>query len=168
MITRFAPSPTGSLHLGGLRTALFNYLFASQSGGSRFFLRIEDTDQNRLVEEATEKLLEVLPKVGLQYQGEVVVQSTRLDRYSSVVDTLMDQGDAYKCFCSRERLDLLRDAQRQAKQAPGYDGRCSHLSVDQVKEKGDLPFVVRMKVPDEGTTVVQDVVRGAVRFDNKV
>lgn len=171
---RFAPSPTGYLHVGGLRTALFNYLFAANQSG-KSILRIEDTDQNRKVEGAVENLLNSLKETGLVFDegahagGEFgpYVQSERLDIYKKHVDQLVQQGKAYPCFCTAEDLDAMREKQAQEKQNIGYDGRCSRLSGEEVQQKIEqgTPYVVRMKVDrDREQYVVNDLVRGTVSF----
>lgn len=180
--TRLAPSPTGYVHIGTLRTALFNYFHAKQAGGE-FIIRIEDTDRERMVEGSIENLLSVFKTLGiendegpvLQDDGSVVekgdvgpyVQSKRLDLYKNYVQQLIDQGDAYYCFCSKERLDEMRKAQQETKQTPKYDRTCLKLTEDEVMEKLEArePHVVRMKVP-EGDTSVEDIIRGTVKFKN--
>lgn len=171
--TRIAPSPTGYMHIGTLRTALFDYFLAKQTGG-QFVIRIEDTDRTRLVEGATETLLDTFKKLGIDYdEGPDVggnygpyVQSERLDLYRPFVDQLIKQGDAYPCFCSKERLDEMREQQRATKQTPKYDRACCSLSADEVKKRMKIePYVVRMKVP-EGETVFEDIVRGLVKVQN--
>jgi nondiscriminating glutamyl-tRNA synthetase len=181
--TRFAPSPTGELHIGGLRTALSNYLLAKQQGGS-FILRIEDTDRKRLVEGAVERLLkslqwsEVEPNEGviLGEDGRIVekgecgpyTQSERLDIYKKYVDKLLVEGKAYYCFCSAERLDNLRKEQQKNKRAPKYDRHCLNLSPDEIqaKIKAGEKYVVRFKIP-EGATTFQDEVFGKVSVKNE-
>jgi len=180
--TRLAPSPTGYIHIGTLRTALFDYFLAKQTGG-QFVLRIEDTDQTRLVEGSLQNLLETFKRVGiepdegpvLQDDGSTIekgdhgpyVQSQRLDLYKPYVDKLIEQGRAYQCFCSKERLDEMREKQRATKQSPKYDRQCCGLSSDEIKSKIEAgeSYVVRMKVP-EGETEFDDVVRGKVKFQN--
>lgn len=179
---RFAPSPTGHLHIGGLRTALYNYLYAKKTGGT-FILRIEDTDKKRFVQGATESLLETLHEVGLspdegvylnndqvEQRGEhgPYIQSQRLDIYKQYAQQLIDSGHAYYCFCTTEELDQMRTAQQAAKQLPKYDRRCLRLSDEEVKQKlaGSVPYVIRLKVPNEGSTIIHDVVRGDVTFNH--
>ena len=163
---RFAPSPTGYLHIGGLRTALYNYLFAKNQGGV-FILRIEDTDRERYVEGAVEKLIKTMEAVGLRHDEGPFVQSERLDIYKKYADQLLEQGSAYKCFCTKERLDEVRKQQQLAKMPTKYDRHCSDLSVEEVEKKvaAGEPFVVRMKIP-EGKTVFDDVIRGKVTIEN--
>ncbi|MEA2014760.1 MAG: glutamate--tRNA ligase [Thermodesulfobacteriota bacterium] len=174
---RFAPSPTGYLHVGGLRTALFNYLFARKHKGA-FVLRIEDTDQKRSIPGALEKLTGSLKKIGLQYdEGPDIagdygpyIQSQRTDIYKKYTQNLLDSGNAYYCFCSEEELNNLREEQRKRKMPPMYDGRCKALSNDEVKDNlaQGMPFVIRLRYPKEGKTVFDDVVRGRVAIDNSM
>ena len=161
VIVRYAPSPTGALHLGGLRTALFNYAFAKAQGGE-FLLRIEDTDQARTVPGAAEQLLRVLKQCGLHWTNDVVeFQSNRLPLYHSHAEKLMHDRNAYRCFCSKERLDSLR------KQSTGavYDRLCFSLSESEVQEKlhAGESHTVRMVAP-EGGVRVKDTLRGEVNF----
>jgi nondiscriminating glutamyl-tRNA synthetase len=171
---RFAPSPTGFLHVGGLRTALFNYLFASSIGG-KTILRIEDTDQNRKVEGAVENLIDSLNWAGIKFDegphsgGEYgpYIQSERLDQYKKYSDQLLEQKDAYPCFCTEDDLKRMREEQLARKEDTRYDGRCRHLSEDEAKDKLDkgTPYVVRMKIDhSKEDYVVKDIVRGEVRF----
>ncbi|KAI9237057.1 MAG: putative glutamyl-tRNA synthetase [Podila humilis] len=172
---RFAPSPTGYLHLGGLRTALYNYLLARQGGGS-CLLRIEDTDQTRFVPGATESLIRALEWAGVKFDEgptiggphEPYQQSKRLDIYSKHADTLLEHGHAYRCFCSSERLALVRLEAQKTGRTASYDRKCSYLSKEESQERADKgeSFVVRMKVPD-GKTIVQDEVHGKVEFSNR-
>ncbi len=174
---RFAPSPTGYLHVGGLRTALFNYLFARKHGG-KFILRIEDTDQKRSISDALKNLISTMKEVGLRYdEGPDIggdygpyIQSERMDIYREHIQKLLDSGDAYYCFCSEERLTKLREEQRKRKRPPMYDGKCKNLSNDEVKDRLDqgMPFVIRLKYPKEGKTVFDDVVRERVAVDNSI
>src|SRR3972149_4853973 len=121
--TRFAPSPTGYLHIGGVRTALFSWLYARKRGG-QFILRIEDTDLERSTDEAIQIILEGMEWLGLDYDEGPYYQTKRFDRYKEVAEQLIEQGKAYRCYCSRERLDALREQQQQQKQKPRYDGHC--------------------------------------------
>lgn len=180
--TRFAPSPTGMLHIGGARTALWAYLLAKQTGG-RFVLRIEDTDQARSVDGGIENIVDTLHALGIDPdEGSVrkdgvltevgdfgpYQQSKRLDIYAKYAHQLIEQGHAYKCFCTRERLDEVRKEQQANKQQPKYDRHCLGLTDEEVEEKlkANTPYVVRMKVP-EGKSTVQDIIRGDVTFDHK-
>lgn len=175
--TRFAPSPTGYLHVGGLRTALYNYLFAKKNGGT-FVLRIEDTDQKRFVQGAAENLIETLHQVGLEYdegphkEGEFspYVQSKRTEIYREHAQKLLDEGKAYRCFCTAERLEEMRAKQTAAKQAPMYDRACLNLSEDEIKRKleNNEPFVIRQKIPHGRKLQFKDLVRGVVNFNTSV
>ncbi|KAF9425212.1 Glutamyl-tRNA synthetase, partial [Podila epigama] len=172
---RFAPSPTGYLHLGGLRTALYNYLLARQGGGA-CLLRIEDTDQTRYVPGATESLIRALEWAGIKFDEgptiggphEPYQQSKRLPIYKQHADMLLQRGHAYRCFCSPERLSLVRLEAQKAGRMASYDRKCSYLSAEESQARADKgeSFVVRMKVP-HGKTVIQDKVHGNVEFSNK-
>ncbi|MDD2807769.1 MAG: glutamate--tRNA ligase [Patescibacteria group bacterium] len=167
--TRFAPSPTGFLHVGGLRTALYNYLFAKQNDGE-FMLRIEDTDQSRKVEGAIENLKDVLARFNLNWDNQPMIQSERLKKYRDMAEVLIKEDKAYYCFCTTERLEQLRSQQIQRKLPPMYDGQCRNLSSDECSErikKGE-PHVIRFKMPKTGNTEFVDIVRGKVNFDNKI
>lgn len=171
--TRFAPSPTGFLHVGGLRTALYNYLFAKKNNG-RFILRIEDTDQRRKVAGAVENLLATLdwagvkPDEGPQIGGDFgpYVQSERLELYRKYVQELLDNGQAYYCFCSAERLQQLKEWQAARKIPPRYDNLCRSLSANEVKRhlESGAEHVIRMKVPTEDAIEIDDLIRGNVTF----
>ncbi len=183
--TRFAPSPTGYLHVGSLRTALYAFIVAKQNGGD-FLLRVEDTDRERFVEGSIENLLRSLdwaginPDEGVQFDlnKKVVqagdkgpyIQSERLDVYHKYVDELLEKGHAYYCFCSKERLDEVRKIQELNKQATGYDGHCRNISLAEAKKKIETgeKAVVRMKMSKEGTTKFTDLIRGTVEFENKL
>jgi glutamyl-tRNA synthetase len=164
---RFAPSPTGHPHLGNIRTALFNWLFARHNKGV-FILRIEDTDQARKVEGATENIMSGLKWLGLDWDEGPYFQSERLDMYQKYAQKLVDEGKAYYCFCQPERLDKMRQEQMARKLPPGYDRHCREMVEAQVeaeKAKGTIP-VVRFKSPLEGKTAVTDLIRGEVVFEN--
>lgn len=173
---RFAPSPTGYLHVGGLRTALFNYLFARSRGG-KFILRIEDTDQKRFISGALENLTSTLKMVGLHYDegpdigGEYgpYIQSDRSALYQEHARMLLASGDAYYCFCTEERLDNLREVQKKTKRPTMYDGKCRNLPDDVVRENLDkgVPHVIRLRYPNEGRVVFDDIVRGKVAMENE-
>ncbi len=173
---RFAPSPTGYLHVGGLRTALYNYLYARGHGGA-FVLRIEDTDRSRYVEGAVDKLIDTLEWAGLGYDEgprkggpfAPYVQSERLDAYSSAVDDLLRRGEAYRCFCTPARLAEMRKEQERLRLPPKYDRRCLGLEAKAVESNlaAKLPFVVRMKIPDSVTITVPDSIRGNVDFSSE-
>ena len=173
---RFAPSPTGFVHLGSLRTALYNYLFARHHNGT-FVLRIEDTDQARYTEGAVENLLTTLQWAGLDYDegpeknGSYgpYYQSQRRDIYNKYVDQLLADGNAYRCFCSEERLQKIREAQVARKETPKYDGLCRNLSVQESETRSaNEPFVVRLKIPESGEKIVKDIIRGEVIFQNEL
>jgi len=158
--TRFAPSPTGYLHVGGARTALFSWLHARKHGG-KFVLRIEDTDLERSTQESINAILEGMTWLGLEYDEGPFYQTHRFDRYNEIIDDLLGRGQAYRCNCSRERLEALREAQMQHKLKPRYDGHCRNQSVSP-----DLPHVIRFCNPADGGVVVDDQVRGKVVFNN--
>ena len=164
VITRFAPSPTGLLHIGGVRTALFSWLYARRMGG-QFILRIEDTDLERSTPEAVQVILEGMQWLGLDHDLGPYYQTQRFDRYKQVIAQMVSAGTAYHCYCSKEDLDAMRSAQQLAKEKPRYDGRCRHG-----KGPGPAsgrPPVVRFANPEEGATTVDDVVHGQVVFQNK-
>jgi len=158
--TRFAPSPTGYLHVGGARTALFSWLYARKHGG-KFVLRIEDTDLERSTAESVNAILEGMTWLGLEYDEGPFYQTHRFDRYNEVIEQFLDQGKAYRCNCSRERLEKLREAQMAAKQKPRYDGHCRGQHVDP-----EAPHVIRFMNPPDGAVVFDDMVRGKVAFQN--
>ena len=158
---RFAPSPTGHLHIGGARTALFNYLFARHQGGT-FVLRIEDTDRTRSTEEYIETIIEGMKWLGLHWDEGPYRQTDRFDVYKGLVEKLLRQGNAYHCYCTPEELDERRKKALAEGRPPRYDGRCRNLSTPPA---GIMP-AVRFKMPQEGRTVVNDLIRGAVEFEN--
>ncbi|WP_456392229.1 glutamate--tRNA ligase [Nitratifractor sp.] len=160
IVTRFAPSPTGYLHIGGLRTALFSWLWARRNGG-KFLLRIEDTDQSRNNEEALAAILEAFDWVGLDYDGEVVYQSRRFDLYKEYIDRLLAEDKAYYCYMSKEELDALREAQMARGERPRYDGR--YRDFTGTPPEGVEP-VVRIKAPQSGTIVFEDGVKGRIEI----
>jgi glutamyl-tRNA synthetase len=159
--TRFAPSPTGFLHIGGVRTALFAWLFARHHGGE-FILRIEDTDRERSTQAAVDAILEGMAWAGLGWDEGPYYQMQRLARYRAVADQLLASGHAYHCYCTREELDAMRAAQQARGEKPRYDGRCR----DRTSPRDGVPPVVRFRTPGEGTIVVDDLVRGRVEFAN--
>lgn len=165
--TRFPPSPTGFLHVGGLRTALYNYLFARKHKG-RFIFRLEDTDRARAVPGAAENLIETLKWAGLDYDEGPYVQSERLDLYKKYAHELLEKYAAYPCFCTTERLEEMRRAQEAHKLPPKYDGLCRRISSEEMKEKlaKKIPYVVRQKIPEDGKTEWRDLVRGDVSFNH--
>ena len=159
--TRFAPSPTGFLHIGGVRTALFSWLYARRHGGV-FVLRIEDTDRERSTDEAIQQILDGMQWVGLDHDEGPFYQTKRFDRYRDVLATMLDQGTAYRCYCSKDELEQMRTAQIARGEKPRYDGRCR----DRRDAPAGKPFVVRFRNPLDGEVVVQDVVHGSVVFRN--
>jgi glutamyl-tRNA synthetase len=159
VVTRFAPSPTGFLHIGGARTALFNWLFARHHGG-KALLRIEDTDRKRSTDEAIEKIISGLDWLGLDYDEEPVFQSTRADRHREVALKLLEAGHAYKCFATPEELEAMREEQRAKKLPLRYDGRWRDR--DPSEADAGAPFVVRIKTPNEGEMAIDDAVQGRV------
>jgi len=159
--TRFAPSPTGMLHIGGARTALFSWLYARHHKGE-FVLRIEDTDKERSTDEATRVILDGLAWLGLDWDGEPVFQASRQAEHVLAAEQLVEEGHAYRCYCTREELDEMREDQRANGKKPMYDGRCRHRSD---RPEGQA-YVVRFRSPDVGETVVNDLVLGDVVFDN--
>jgi len=164
---RFAPSPTGYPHLGNIRTALFNWLFARHHGG-KFILRIEDTDVARRVEGATEAIIDSLKWLGLDWDEGPYFQSQRLPRYQEIARKLVDHKDAYLCYCTPQRLEAMRQEQARQKQPPKYDRRCRELTgkeKTQLEGSGVTP-VVRFKTPLEGETSFDDLIRGKVTFQN--
>ncbi len=164
VITRFAPSPTGYLHIGGARTALFNWLYAKHTGG-QMLLRIEDTDRERSTEAATAAILEGLQWLGLNWEGDAVSQFERAARHREVAEELVAKGKAYYCYTSPEELEQMRELAKQEGRPPRYDGRWRDRSQDEAPE-GIKP-VIRIKAPRDGETVVHDLVQGDVRFPNK-
>jgi glutamyl-tRNA synthetase len=163
-VLRFAPSPTGMLHIGGARTALFNWLYARHCGGT-FLLRIEDTDRERSTPEAVAAILNGMQWLGLNWDGDVVYQFPRAGRHRQVAEQLLAQGKAYRCYATAEELTEMREAQRKAGKPVRYDGRWRHR--DPADAPPGAPSVVRLKAPYEGETVVQDLVLGDVRFANE-
>ncbi|HOE91558.1 MAG TPA: glutamate--tRNA ligase [Candidatus Cloacimonadota bacterium] len=174
---RFAPSPTGLMHLGSLRTALYDYLLARKTNG-QFILRIEDTDQNRLVEGSIENLIDSLkilgincdegPEIGGNYGP--YIQSQRLEIYHQHINELLDKGLAYHCFCTKEELDQHRQAQMNLKQNPKYSGKCRSLTPDEIKAKIDagLDYVIRLKMPEDRTFSFNDAIRNKVEIDSSL
>jgi glutamyl-tRNA synthetase len=159
--TRFAPSPTGYLHVGGARTALFSWLHARKHGG-KFVLRIEDTDLERSTAESINAILEAMTWLGLEYDEGPFYQTQRFDRYNEVIQNLLDADLAYRCDCSRERIESLRERQMQHNEKPRYDGRCRgrHVSPSE-------PHVVRFRNPTHGVVIVDDMIRGKVLYQNE-
>jgi glutamyl-tRNA synthetase len=161
IITRFPPSPTGYLHIGGARTALFNWLFARQNNG-KFILRIEDTDRERSTDDATKAILESMEWLGLDWDEGPYFQSQRYDIYNGVIEHLLSIGQAYHCHCSPEELEQRRKEARAKGLKPKYDGKCRELGL------GPSPgSVVRLKIPKTGVTHFNDLIKGSIRFDNE-
>jgi glutamyl-tRNA synthetase len=160
--TRFAPSPTGYLHIGGARTALFSWLHARKHGGI-FILRIEDTDLERSTAESVDAILQGMTWLGLEYDEGPFFQTHRFPRYQEVIDRMLNEGTAYHCYCTRERLEALRNEQMARKEKPRYDGKCRHGVAN---PPSDIPPVVRFRNPHEGAVVVEDLIRGRVAFQN--
>ena len=161
VVTRFAPSPTGYLHIGGLRTALFSWLWARRNGG-KFVLRIEDTDQSRNNEDAAQAIVDAFEWIGLEHDGEILYQSKRTGVYQMYIEQLLQEGKAYKCYMSKEELDALREAQTARKERPRYDGRYRNFTG--TPPEGVNP-VIRIKAPTEGTITVYDGIKGEVTFN---
>ncbi len=161
--TRFAPSPTGYLHIGGVRTALFCWLYAKVKGG-KFILRVEDTDQARSTQESVDAIIEGMRWMGLDYDEGPIFQSERFERYRAIADQLLDENKAYRCYCSKEELDEVREGQRQHGLKPRYDRKC--------RDRGDIPggqakSVIRFRTPLEGTVSFTDAVRGPISIQNE-
>ncbi len=163
VITRFAPSPTGYLHIGGARTALFSWLFARRHGG-QFKLRIEDTDRARSTDDAVNKIFEGLKWLGLDWDGDAVMQFSRAERHAEVARQLLAEGKAYRCYCSQEELALMREQAKAEGRPMGYDGRWRDR--DPADAPKDVPPVIRIKAPKEGETIVADLVQDEVKVAN--
>ncbi|SHN15610.1 glutamate--tRNA ligase [Roseibium suaedae] len=164
VITRFAPSPTGFLHIGGARTALFNWLFAKHHGG-KMLLRIEDTDRTRSTQEAVDAILDGLTWLGLDWDGEPVSQFARVARHQEVVEAMLANGTAYRCYCSPEELTEMREKARAEGRPPRYDG--TWRDRDASEAPAGVAPAIRLRAPLEGETVVEDLVQGRVIFPNK-
>ncbi|MDA3839654.1 MAG: glutamate--tRNA ligase [Patescibacteria group bacterium] len=170
---RFAPSPTGFLHIGSLRTVLFNYVFAKKYKG-KFILRIEDTDEKRKVEGSVENLISIFDWLGLDYDEGPnkdggfgpYTQSERNPIYLKYVEQLLEEKKAYKCFCTAERLQEMREEQQENKRAPRYDGKCRDLNDSEIEANlaNNIPFVVRQKIPESGEIIVHDELKGEIKF----
>ncbi len=180
--TRFAPSPTGFIHIGSLRTALYNYLFAKKNKG-KAILRIEDTDVKRSIKGATDNLVKTLNNVGLNFdeglilkgnkitevgENEPYLQSKRIKIYKEHLEKLLANGNAYYCFCSEERLAKMRETQIKRKEAPKYDGHCRNLSSDKIKQllKTSKSFIVRLKIPENKTIEFNDLIYGPIKVNS--
>jgi glutamyl-tRNA synthetase len=164
VVTRFAPSPTGFLHIGGARTALFNWLYAKRHGG-RMMLRIEDTDRERSTQAAIDAIIDGMKWLGLDWDGEIVYQFSRAPRHREVAEALLAQGKAYRCYATAQELEEMRELARAEKRPPRYDGRWRDR--DPAEAPTGAPFVVRLKSPLDGETVIEDAVQGKVVFPNK-
>lgn len=164
--TRMAPSPTGELHIGSLRTALYDYALARQTNG-QFLLRIEDTDQKRYVPGAEKRIVATLKNYGLNFDEEPYFQTQRLDVYQKYIQELLAKKLAYYCFCPESKLAQNREIQKSLKKIPKYDRHCLHLAEDEITQKlaNHEPYVIRMKIPDNETIVFTDIVRGEVKFN---
>ena len=161
IVTRFPPSPTGYLHIGGARTALFNWLYTRQKGG-KFILRIEDTDEERSSEEATKAIIESMEWLGLSWDEGPYFQSKRYDLYNAFIEKLLKKGLAYHCHCSQEELNERREEAKRKGLKPKYDGKCRNLGL------GPAPgSVVRLKTPLTGKTRFVDLIKGPISFDNE-
>jgi len=163
--TRFAPSPTGHLHIGGARTALFNYLYARHCGG-KFILRIEDTDRARSTPEAIEAILESMKWLDLEWDEGPFFQTERTALYRTNAEKLLEQGDAYPCVCTSESLNAKREEAMKAKRKPAYDGTCRPPDKSRTRIPEGQPFTIRFRSPKTGQTVVNDQVKGPVIFEN--
>ncbi|MBN2687773.1 MAG: glutamate--tRNA ligase [Deltaproteobacteria bacterium] len=161
VVTRFAPSPTGYLHIGGARTALFNWLYARHHGGE-FILRVEDTDQLRSTEESTKAILDAMRWLGLDWDGEPVLQGARVEIHREMVQKLIDEGKAYICVCTPDELEEKRKKALAEGRKPKYDGTCRDKNVDRTANS-----VVRFKTPPVGATIVNDLIKGTVTFNNE-
>ncbi len=164
VVTRFAPSPTGFLHIGGARTALFNWLYARANGG-QFLLRIEDTDRERSTEAAIEAILDGLDWLELDFDGKPVFQFARAERHAEIARLLLAEGKAYRCYATSAELDEMREKARAEGRPPRYDGRWRDRDPSEAPE--GTPFAVRFKSPQDGETVIDDKVQGRVTFQNK-
>ena len=163
VVTRFAPSPTGFLHIGGVRTALFNWLFAKHHDGL-FKLRIEDTDVKRSTNDAKEAIIDGLKWIDLNWDDEVVYQSKKIQRHVEIGKKLLDMGHAYKCYCSPEELTEMRELAKKEKRAPKYNGKWRNRDVSEAPK--DINPVIRIKCPQSGTTEINDIVQGKITINN--
>ncbi len=157
---RFAPSPTGTLHIGGARTALFNWLFARHEKGT-FLLRIEDTDRERSTKEHEQSILDGMRWLGMDWDEEPVYQSDRTELYKEHVEKLLAEGKAYRCYCTPEQTEAMREKALAEGGKPKYDGTCRERT-----DRPDLPYVIRFKAPESGQTTFHDICRGTITFDN--
>jgi glutamyl-tRNA synthetase len=161
VVTRFAPSPTGTLHIGGVRTALFNYVYAKKMNGL-FLVRIEDTDRERSTKEFEKNILDSLNLIGLSPDLEPINQSNRTEIYTQAAQKLFDEGKAYYCNCTKERLEEMRAEQQANGKKPQYDGKCRGLNLSKSNNT-----VLRLKTPTSGQVVMKDFVRGEISFNNE-
>lgn len=172
--TRMAPSPTGELHIGGLRTLLYDYALAKKNNG-QFILRIEDTDQKRLVPGSQDRILQVIKDYGLSWdEGPDIggsygpyVQTERLKIYQKYIKELLDKSLAYRCFCTEDRLTKMRETQKANKQVPRYDQHCLHLTPEEIQKNLDnkIPYTIRMTIPRNQTIIFEDLIRGKIKFN---
>ena len=160
IVTRFAPSPTGTLHIGGVRTALFNYVYAKQNNG-KFLVRIEDTDRERSTKEFEENILKNLSSIGLEPDEKPINQSERNEIYAKAAKKIIESGDAYWCDCSEEELDQMRKEQIAAGKKPMYDGRSRNLGIERSEKT-----VLRLATPENGEIIINDLIRGEIKFSN--
>ena len=160
IVTRFAPSPTGTLHIGGVRTALFNYVYAKQNNG-KFLVRIEDTDRERSTKEFEENILKNLSSIGLEPDEKPINQSERNEIYAKAAKKIIESGDAYWCDCSEEELDQMRKEQMAAGKKPMYDGRSRNLGIERSEKT-----VLRLATPENGEIIINDLIRGEIKFNN--
>ena len=166
---RFPPSPTGYLHIGGARTALYNWLYAKQTGG-KLILRIEDTDTGRSTQESIQGILDGLEWLGIDFDEGPYFQTDFSKEHASTAQKLLDDGHAYRCFCTKELLDAKRETALAAKKPLGYDRTCRNLSANEVaeKEKNGIPYVIRFKIPDRtGAVAYSDKILGHIESDYK-
>lgn len=164
VVTRFAPSPTGYLHVGGARTALYSWLHAQKHNGE-FVLRVEDTDRERSTDAAVQAIIDGMNWLGLEHTQGPIFQTDRFDRYTQVTQQLLTEGKAYRCYCSKERLEALREQQMADKQKPRYDGKCRRLS--ESEQDQNQPHVIRFANPQEGSVSWDDAVKGTITFANQ-
>ena len=160
IVTRFAPSPTGTLHIGGVRTALFNYVYAKQNNG-KFLVRIEDTDRERSTKEYEENILNNLSSIGLEPDEKPINQSERNEIYIKAAEKIIESGNAYWCDCSQEELEQMRKEQTEAGKKPMYDGRSRNLGIERSEKT-----VLRLATPEDGEIIVNDLIRGEIKFNN--
>jgi len=167
VVTRFPPSPTGDLHIGGARTALYSWLYARQHNG-KFILRIEDTDLERNSQQSIDAIIEGMNWLGLDYDEGPIFQTDRFDRYAEVTQQLLDEDKAYRCYCTKEELDAVREEQRANKEKPKYNGKCRNRTDNPTDAEGNpLPSVIRFKNPLEGDVVIHDLVKGDIVINNR-